>query len=320
MKAAVYDQNGGPEVLRYDTVPDPACAPNGVVIRVLAVSIEGGDTVNRWRGALPRVPHVVGYQAAGEIVEVGREAQGLRIGQRVVTTGAHGSHAELRAAAAATTWVLPEGMDVELGATVPIPFGTADNCLLEYGRLKAGETVLVQAGASGVGIAAIQIAKRAGARVIATASSAERLARIAPYGVDVGIDYTREDLVAAVMAATDKRGVDVVLDGVGGATLQKSIQVLAFKGRCTMIGVSGREGARIDAGPLMAANRTLIGLGLAYEMATPRVRQAVQGYLEDVAAGRLHMPIDRRFRLSEAAAAHAYLESRQAVGRVLLIP
>jgi NADPH2:quinone reductase len=320
MKAAVYYQNGGPEVLRYETVPDPECSPKGIVIRVEAVSIEGGDTVNRWRGVLPRVPHIVGYQAAGEIVEVGAEVKHLRVGQRVVTTGAHGSHAELRAAAAATTWVIPEGMDVKLASTAPIPFGTADNCLLEYGRLQAGETVLVQAGASGVGIAAIQIAKRAGARVIATASSDERLARIAGFGVDVGINYRRDDLVQAVMAATDKRGVDVVLDGVGGDTLQKSIQVLAFKGRCTCIGFSGREGARIDAGPLMAANRSLIGLGLAYEMATDRVRGAVQAYLDDLAAGRLQMPIDRCFALSEAANAHAYIESRQAVGRVLLIP
>lgn len=320
MKAAVYDRNGGPEVLRLETVPDPVCAPNGVVIRVEAVSIEGGDTVNRWRGALPRVPHIVGYQAAGTIVEIGAEVKTLRIGQRVTTTGAHGSHAELRAVAAATAWPVPDGMDIGLASTVPIPFGTADNCLLEYGRLKAGETVLVQAGASGVGIAAIQIARRAGARVIATASSDERLARIAAFGVDVGINYQRDDLVAAVKDATGGKGVDVIVDGVGGATVQQGIQVLAFKGRLTMIGVSGRDPKPIDVTPLMMANRSLIGLGLAWEMTTPRVRGAVQGYVDDLAAGRLQMPIDRTFPLAEAAAAHAYIESRQAVGRVLLIP
>lgn len=134
------------------------------------------------------------------------------------------------------------------------------------------------------------------------------LERIKAFGVDVGVNYQRDDLVAAVMAATDRRGVDVVLDGVGGATLQKSIQVLAFKERCTFIGFSGCDASRIDAGPLRAANRSLIGLGLVYEMTTERVRKAVRGYLEDLATGRLQMPIDREFPLSEAAAAHAHIE------------
>src|SRR6202044_1042772 len=112
MKAAVYYQNGGPEVLKYEDVPDPECHPKGVIIRVEAVSIEGGDTLNRWRGALRTNPHVVGYQAAGEIIEVGSEVAGLRVGQRIATVGADGSHAELRAVAAASAWLIPDGYDI----------------------------------------------------------------------------------------------------------------------------------------------------------------------------------------------------------------
>src|SRR5665213_2832656 len=178
MKAAVYYENGAPEVLKYEDVADPACHPEGVVIRVEAVSIEGGDTLNRWRGALAGRPHIVGYQAAGEIIEVGAEVSGLRVGQKVATTAAYGSHAELRAVPARNAWPVPEGFDIRQASVMPVTFGTADDCLFAFGRLKAGETVLVQAGASGVGVAAIQLAKRAGATVLATASSDARLERL----------------------------------------------------------------------------------------------------------------------------------------------
>src|SRR5208282_3203619 len=187
MKAAVYYQNGGPEVLKYEDVPDPVCHPKGVVIRVEAVSIEGGDTLNRWHGPLLSKPHVVGYQAGGEIVQVGSEVTDLKVGQKVATSYNFGSHAELRSVPARSAWPIPKGFDVKLAAVIPVTFGTADDCLFEFGRLKAGETVLVQAGASGVGVAAIQLAKRAGATVLATASSDERLERLKPLGVDHGI-------------------------------------------------------------------------------------------------------------------------------------
>src|ERR1700744_4037641 len=119
MKAAVYYENGGPDVFKYEDVPDPQCHPKGVVIRVEAVSIEGGDTLNRFRGALVTKPHVVGYQAAGEVVEVGEEVTDLKVGDKVVTTGAHGSHAELRAVAARTAWKIPDGMNILDAAAIP---------------------------------------------------------------------------------------------------------------------------------------------------------------------------------------------------------
>jgi NADPH:quinone reductase len=320
MKAAVYYENGPPSVFKYEDVPDPKCAPNGIVIRVEAVSIEGGDTLNRQGGALMTKPHIVGYQAAGEVVEVGAEVKDFKPGDKAVTTGFNGSHAELRAVAARTAWKIPKGCDVKLAAVVPVPFGTAHDCLFEFGRLKSGETVLVQAGASGVGVAAIQLAKRAGARVLATASSDERLERLKPLGLDNGINYKKDDLVQTVMKLTDNKGVNLVVDSVGGSTLQGSILSLGYRGRVSMVGAAGREPMRVDVGSLMGGNRSLSGVFLGAEIATDRVHNMIQTLVDEVAEGKLKVLVDRTFPLSEAAAAHAYIESRKAVGRVLLIP
>jgi NADPH2:quinone reductase len=308
-------------VFRYEEVPDPQVHPKGIVIRVEAVSIEGGDTLNRLRGALATNPHVVGYQAAGEIVEVGAEVTNLRVGQKVVTTGAYGSHAELRAVAARAAWPIPEGLDVKTAACVPIPFGTAHECLFEFGRMQKGEVVLVQAGASGVGIAAIQLAARAGASmVLATASSDARLERLKDLGLTHGINYQRDDVVSEVMRLTDKKGADVIVDPVGGTTLQSSILALAYRGRVSMVGAAGREPMKVDVSTMMGGNRSLSGVFLGAEIGTDRVYDNIQRLLGDVAKGELKVIIDRVFKLSEAAEAHRYIESRQAVGRVLLVP
>ena len=320
MKAAVYYENGDPGVLRYEDVDDPQCHPKGVVIKVEAVSIEGGDTLNRWRGALATRPHVVGYQAAGEVVAVGPEVTTLRLGQKVATTGAFGSHAELRAVAARTAWPIPDGFDPKLASVIPVTFGTADDCLFEFGHLKAGETVLVQAGASGVGVAAIQLAKRAGATVIATASSDERLERLKPLGLDHGINYRTQDVVQSVMRLTNNKGVNLVVDSVGGPTLQGSILSLAYRGRVSMVGAAGREPMQVDVSTMMGGNRSLSGVFLGAEIATDRVYNNIQRLIDEAAKGELQVVIDRTFPLSAAADAHAYIESRQAVGRVLLIP
>jgi NADPH2:quinone reductase len=320
MKAAVYYENGGPEVLKYEDVPDPKCHPKGVIIRVQAISIEGGDTLNRLRGTLVTRPHVVGYQAAGEIVEVGGEVKNLRVGQKVATSNAYGSHAELRGVPARACWPIPDGLDVKFASVIPVTFGTADDCLFDAGQLKAGETVLIQAGASGVGVAAIQLAKRAGARVFATASSDQRLNALRPLGLDHGINYTREDVVENVMKLTDGKGVNVVVDPVGGATLQSSILSLGYRGRVSMVGRAGRDSMTVDVSTLMGGNRALRGVFLGAEIATDRGYNNIQRLINDVAKGELKVIVDKTFPLREAAAAHAYIESRKAVGRVLMIP
>jgi len=320
MKAAVYYENGEPNVFRYEDVPDPPCQTDGVLIRVEAVSIEGGDVLNRWHGALSSRPHIVGYQAAGEIVEVGADVRDLKVGQKVVTVGFNGSHASLRAVPARTAWPIPNGADLRLAAAVPVPFGTAHDCLFEFGHLKSGETVLVQAGASGVGVAAIQLAKRAGARVLATASSDDRLEKLKSIGLDNGINYKRDNLVALVMKITDNQGVNLVVDPVGGSTLESSIASLGYRGRVSMVGAAGRETARIDVSNLMAGNRSLTGVFLGAEIATDRVHNLIQKLVDEVASGALKVLVDKIFPLKDAAEAHAYIESRKAVGRVLLIP
>ena len=322
MKAAVYYETGAPEVLRYEDVPDPEPGPGEVLVRVEAISIEGGDTLNRAGGELAKVPHVVGYQCAGTVVGAGPGVASLQEGERVVTVGLDGSHAELRAVPEGFCWVLPEGMSLESAACVPVPFGTADDCLFEFGRLQPGETVLVHAGASGVGIAAIQLAKRAGARVLATASRDDKLARLAPLGLDEGINYTTTDFVAEVRALTEGRGADVIVDSVGGRTLQGSLLALAYRGRCVTVGDAGRDvGHGLDVSTLRANNQSLTGYFLGAELLLdPRPRRTIAAHLAAIAAGDLLVVIDRRYPLSEAAAAHAYVESREAFGRVLLIP
>lgn len=320
MKAAVYYENGPPDVLKYEDVPDPVCGDDEVLIRVEAVSIEGGDTLNRLGGDLATKPHIVGYQAAGEIVETGRNVDWLDPGDRVTTVNMWGSHAELRAVPALTTFPIPVGLPVEHAAAVPVPFATAHECLFEFGHLEAGETLLVQAGAGAVGLAAIQIAKQAGATVIATASSDERLARLKDYGMDHGINYRDQDLVAEVKRLTDNRGVNLVVDPVGGSTLQKSLDSLAYRGRVSMVGRAGREPMTVDVTAMMGGNQSLNGVFLGAEIATERVQKNMRRLLADIEKSKLKVVIDKTFPLAEAAAAHAYIESRKAFGRVLLIP
>jgi len=322
MKAAVYYETGGPEVFRYEDVPDPTCGPGDVLVKVEAVGIEGGDTLNRLGGDLAAVPHIVGYQAAGVVVEVGDGVDDLAPGDRVVTVGLDGSHAELRVANRAFCWPVPEGVTTEEAACVPVPFGTADDSLFEFGRLQAGETALIHAGASGVGIAAIQLAKRAGATVLATASSAERIGRLADLGLDHGIDYTATDFAQAVRDLTDGRGADVIVDSVGGSNLQRSLQCLAYRGRCVTFGDAGRETpSKLDISTMRANNQTLVGYFLGAELFLgTRAHTMIAGHLADIAAGRLRVVVDRRFPLEQAGEAHAYIESRQAFGRVLLVP
>ena len=321
MKAAVYYENGAPSVFRYEEVPDPIPGPGEMLIGVEVVSIEGGDTLNRLGGPLVTVPHVVGYQCAGTVLSVGPDVSGFAVGDRIVSLAFHGSHAELRVAHPLTTWKIPDGLATELAACVPVAYGTAHDGLFEFGRLAEGETALIHAGAGGVGLAAIQMAKRAGARVIATASSDERLERLGPFGLDDGINYREKDFAAEVRSLTNNRGADVILDSVGGENLQKSLTALAYRGRCVTFGNAGRgEVTKLDTSMLGGSNQSLIGYFLGPELFVgSRAYAMIANVLEEVAAGDLRVEIDRRFALADAEEAHAFIESRQAFGRVVLL-
>ncbi|MBK5288671.1 MAG: zinc-binding alcohol dehydrogenase family protein [Acidimicrobiia bacterium] len=320
MRAAVYYETGPADVLRYEEVPDPECFPGAVVIQVEAISIEGGDTLNRHSGEMPAVPHIVGYQCAGTIIEVGEGVTDRQVGQKVVANSFYGSHAEKFVTLAMMTWPIPDGADVVACACVPVAFGTAHDCLFEFGKLQAGETVLIQAGAGGVGTAAIQLAKRAGATVLATASSAERLESLRDLGMDHGINYTEDGWVEAARAAAGGWGVNLVVDSVGGKILDGSIACLAPRGRAISVGSAGRDRQLLDISNLAPGNRSLTGVFFGAEIGTDRVQNLVTSLVAEVAAGTLRVVVDRTFPLAEAAAAHELIESRQAIGRVVLIP
>jgi NADPH2:quinone reductase len=322
VKAAVIHENGPPEALRYEDVPDPECLPGCVVVDAEAISIEGGDLLARAGGDLPSVPHIVGYLSAGVVSAVGDGVEDRAIGDRVVALNAAGSHAEKRVAPAIMTWPIPDGLDAARAACVPVAFGTAYECLFTAGNLQEGQTVLIHAGAGGVGMAAIQLAKQAGATVISTASSDEKLERLKEFGLDHGINYASESFVERTKELTDSQGVSVVLDSIGGQNLVDGVGVLAYRGTLVSVGLAGRAGSMIEARSLWAQNNALRGVFLGGSIIAeyPRIHPMIGDMLEGVADGELKVEIDRTFPLEQAAAAHAYIESRKAFGRVVMTP
>jgi NADPH:quinone reductase len=322
MKAAVIYETGDPEVLRYEETAEPECPDGFVVVDAEAISIEGGDLLARAVGQLPAVPHVIGYLSAGTVSQVGGSVEDRAVGDRVVALNAGGSHAARRAVLAATTWPIPPNLEAARAACIPVAFGTAYECLFTAGGLERGQTVLIHAGAGGVGMAAIQLAKYAGATVIATASNDEKLERLKPLGLDVGINYAADSFVQRTKQLTDGHGVDLVIDSIGGQTLVDSVDVLAHRGTLVSVGVAGRAGSTINARSLWARNNTLRGvfLGGALLPEYNRIHPMIGDMLGRVASGELHVEIDRTFPLAEAAAAHRYAESRRAFGRIVMVP
>jgi NADPH2:quinone reductase len=239
MKAAVYYQNGGPEVFRYEQVRDPVCSSDGVLIKIAAISIEGGDLIHREIRPLIHTPHIVGYQCAGEIIEVGSQVTNRNVGQRVVMILEWGSHAEIAVAPAANTWLVPDEMDLDTAAAIPVAFGTASECVFTFGNLQKGQTVLVHAAAGALGLATVQLAKRAGATVFATASSDAKLDRLKEFGVDFPINHTKRDFVEAVKDHTEGRGVDLVVDSLAGKNLTRSVAVLKIAEELLLSGFQG---------------------------------------------------------------------------------
>jgi NADPH:quinone reductase len=322
MKAAVIYEGGPPQVLRYEDVPDPECPDGFVVIDVEAISIEGGDLLARAGAPPTETPHIVGYLAAGTVSEVGGGVESPAVGDKVVALGQDGSHAARRAVPALVTWPIPDGLEPAKAACIPVAFGTAQECLFTAANLSEGQTALIHAGAGGVGMAAIQLAKRAGATVISTASTDEKLERLKPLGLDHGVNYATESFVGRVKELTDGRGADVVLDSIGGQNLVDSVEALAYRGTLVSVGVAGRSGSAIEAQALWQKNNALRGvyLGGAMGAELPRVHAMIGDLIGRVASGELHVEIDRTFPLAEAAAAHEHLEGRNAFGRVVMTP
>jgi NADPH2:quinone reductase len=322
MKAAVYYENGGPEVLRYEDVPEPACPPDGVVIDVEVISVEGGDTLHRARTPILARPHIVGYQCAGTIARVGAQVTHRAVGDRVVTIVPSGSYAERVAAKASTTWAIPDGADIAAIACVPVAFGTAHEALFALGGLRGGQRVLVHAAAGGVGLAAMQLAKAAGAEVLATASTDEKAARLRDFGAAYAINYKAAPLAGSVTRAIGPNGIDLVVDPVGGKVLQDSAMCLRYRAKMVNLGLAGRDPTLFNPRPLWGQNASVVGMSLmtSLENEFARTHAVIEQCIDRVARGELRVVIDRRLRLAEAAAAHAHAESRTAFGRVIMLP
>lgn len=316
MRAAVVDAGGGPETFRLAELPDPRPGEGDVLIRVEAISIEGGDLADRRDGRTLN-PRVLGYAAAGTILELGSAVEGFRIGQRVTTFAFAGSHAELRVAPAATTFAVPDGLDMGVAAAIPCGPGTAA-LALDLGRLSAGDTVLVTGATGGVGTAAVQRAAALGARVIGAARSRAALDGLEALGLADAVVTEDRPASAQVRALTGGRGVDLLIDTVGGGVLTDGLLALADGGRAVMVGVIGGFNTPIDAGHLLAHRLTVTGCFMGAVMADPGTRRLIEDLLRDGADGRFLVPVDAVFPLSDITAAHRHAERAGRLGRVIV--
>ncbi|AKL35552.1 MULTISPECIES: quinone oxidoreductase family protein [Klebsiella] len=319
MKAAVYDVEGAPGVLKYVDVPEPVTGSDDILISVEAISIEGGDLINR-RSTPPPLPSwIVGYAAAGTVVAVGSKVRSRTVGDRVAAFHMQGSHAERWAVPAERTWLIPDGVGMAEAAALPISFGTAHHCLFTRGMLRQGETVLIQAAAGGVGLAAVQLASQAGATVIAVVSGTQRRVRLRELGADYVVDRTKDNIVDSVRQYTHGTGVDLVIDPVG-TTLPVSLSALAPEGRLVFVGNAGGGSLTVDLWPAMQSNQTLMGVFMGPLFARHGVRTSVDEMLQAVATGRVTVVIDRIFPLANAAAAHEFAETAKPLGRIVMKP
>ncbi|MBL7502151.1 alcohol dehydrogenase catalytic domain-containing protein [Frankia sp. CNm7] len=347
MRAVLQRGFGGVEVLAVESVPDPTPGPGEVVVQVAACGVNHLDIMQRRGPAkIPgfALPHIAGMDVAGTVAAVGPEVTTLASGDRVVVNpgvpcfscptclagddgfchqtrviGATtaGGYAEYVLVPARNAHLVPDHVPLAEAALVPTIWSTAWHAVSATGGLTAGETVLVHAAASGVSLAAIQLAKQLGATVVATASSADKLAFAGSIGADhlvlAGADTPTEDVVGAVKAATGGRGVDMVLDHVGPATWPASVFSLAPRGRLVFVGDTTGPEVTI---PLEYA----FHFGLKFLGSDPYPAREFAQVLERYWRGGLVTPVDAEFALADAAAAQTRLEERRAIGKVLLRP
>ncbi len=301
-------------------VPDPVPGPGELLLRVRATAVNRADTLQR-RGLYPPPPGastILGMELAGEVAQAGH---GFAAGERVCALLAGGGYAQLAAVPASMLMRIPETLTFEQAAAFPEVWMTAYDNLFNWGRLAAGETALLHGGGSGVGTAGIQLARWKGARVLVTAGSAEKIRRCVELGAEAGIDYKTEDFVARSKELTGGRGVDVVLDVLGAAYLDRNLRALATGGRVVVIGLQGGNKAELDLGLLMGKRASLIGTTLRARPLEAKValtRQVERDLLPELAAGRLKTIVDRVFDLADAAEAHRLMEASAHFGKIVL--
>jgi NADPH2:quinone reductase len=322
MKAIRIDAFGGPEVLRLADVAEPVAGKGEIVARCEASGINYLDTYHR-TGLYPNpLPFVPGMEGAGVVTAVGAEVALFRIGDRVAWTSAIGSYAASVRMPAEKAVAVPESVELRTAAAVMLQGMTAHYLTASTFPLAKGHTCLVHAAAGGVGLLLVQMAKQRGARVIGTVGSEAKAALARAAGADELILYRQEDFLAAVKRLTNGRGVDVVYDGVGKETAQKSLDGLALRGMMVFFGNASGPVGPLD--PLLLSQKGSLFLTrptlFHYVADRASLEARAADVLGQVAAGKLDVRIDHSFPLAEAATAHQALESRQTTGKLLLIP
>lgn len=322
MRAVVIGSYGGPEVLELRDIPDPVAGPGQVVVDVAVSALNRADLLQR-RGLYsgPKTDHEVpGLEFAGAIAEVGDEVTRWSVGDHVMAIVSGGAHAEKVAIHERLLMAVPSSIGVTEAAAIPEVFMTAYDALVVQGGLASGGWALVHAGASGVGTAAIQIAKAVGARIIVTASAA-KLARCTELGADVVVDYGSESFVDAVAEATGGSGVDVVLDVIGGEYTINNITSLRVGGKLIQVGVMGRQTVELPLGMLLPKRVSIIGTVLRarpLEEKAALTLRVIRELLPRFDDGSLSPVIDSRYPIGAIADAHRYMETNANVGKILI--
>ncbi len=321
MKAARVNAFGGVEQLEMVELPDPVPEPHEVVLKVEACGLNFADVMQR-EGLYPGGPkpsYIPGLEAAGVVEALGTDVgDSLTVGTRVVAL-ASGAHAERVRTTARTCIRLPESMSFAEGAAFPVQYLTAYHCLITLAHAASGETVLIHAGAGGVGTAAVQIAKLLGLRVMVTASTSEKRAKIIELGADAAVGYDEFDVAAREF--TGGRGPDICLESIGGDVFSRSLAIMPPFGRLVVYGAAGREAQPIDTLKLFFRSQSVLGLHLNGVFARPDLLlSSLTALLGWIAAGKLKIQIGHTFPLSEIRQAHELIASRQSYGKIVLLP
>ncbi|HTO46468.1 MAG TPA: NADPH:quinone oxidoreductase family protein [Burkholderiales bacterium] len=324
MKALLCKAYGGPETLVLEELPSPRPAAGEVVIDVKAAGVNFPDVLiiqNKYQ-VKPPLPFAPGAELAGVIQEVGAGVTGFKPGDRVIAMTTWGAFAEECVARAEQLIRMPNGLDFPTAAAFTLTYGTSWHALKDRGQLRGGETLLVLGAAGGVGIAAIEIGKALGARVIAAASSPEKLAVCRAHGADGTIDYAAEDLRTRLKAIAGEKGVDVVFDPVGGPYAEPAIRSTGWRGRYLIIGFAHGEIPRIPLNLMLLKGSSLVGV--YWGDWTRREPQAAAAAMEELldwlAAGKLKPHLSGRYPLARAGEALAALASRKVAGKLVVEP
>ena len=323
MKVIAIAGKGGPEVLTVETRTVPVPGPGQVLIKVAAAGVNRPDVLQR-KGLYPAPKghsDLPGLEVAGTVAATGSDASRFRTGDAVMALVNGGGYAEYCLADEGTTLRVPPGLSMEDAACLPETFFTVWHNVFERGQLKAGDWILIHGGTSGIGVTAIQLAKAFGAKVITTAGSDEKCTACRALGADRAVNYRTADFSDAVKAETGGRGVDVILDMVGGDYIDKNIRALADDGRLVNIGYQSGSTATIDFMRVMLKRLTITGSTL--RIRTPEVKAQIARAVESsvlqlITSGKVKILIDSRFPIDQAASAHARMESSEHIGKIVL--